>query len=359
MRYIVFLFFLLQLAFWSCSRKPITVAYKNGALRYDNRIDSTSGKMAVMHWAGSSVMIKFKGKSVKALLESGKKTAYLNIVIDSDRMYVLMPDSIKKWYLLADNLKDTIHTVQIFKRTNSDYIGFYAFQLPADAKLIKLKRRSKSIEFIGDSITLGASINDTTADRWQGLFTDNYFTYGALTARYFNAKYYCIAEGGVGLMVGGNPVIAEEMYNRFSFNDSKRKWDFSTYHPDLIVINLFQNDSHIITKPKHPNYIKRFGNKIPDEQYIINRYADFIQKIKRKHPNAEIICTLGSMNASKKGMPWPLYIKKAVAKLNRPDVYEYIFAYKNSPGHPEVKDHKIMADSLIHFIESNNLMKKN
>jgi hypothetical protein len=59
---------------------------------------------------------------------------------------------------------------------------------------------------------------------------------------------------------------------------------------------------------------------------------------------------LGSMDITKEGSPWPLYVKKAVAEINDPKIFAYIAPYKNTPGHPKVKEQKQLAEGLISFI---------
>ncbi len=156
-------------------------------------------------------------------------------------------------------------------------------------------------------------------------------------------------------MVGGNPLIMDELYYRKNISDANSKWDFSKVQPDVVVINLFENDANIFNKPDHPQYIRRFGTKKPNEEEIIDAYVKFVDKIKANYPKAKIICSIGSMSAAREDLPWAGYIKKAVKKINRDDVYFCLFPYKNSSGHPRVKDHKIMADTLINFIERNNI----
>lgn len=56
------------------------------------------------------------------------------------------------------------------------------------------------------------------------------------------------------------------------------------------------------------------------------------------------------MDATKKGSKWPSYIRKAVNNLQDPKVFTHFMPYKNSPGHPTIKEQKTMAKSLIQFI---------
>ena len=43
-------------------------------------------------------------------------------------------------------------------------------------------------------------------------------------------------------MVSWFPLIMPEMYDRLTPTEASSKWDFSSYQPDVVVVNLFQND---------------------------------------------------------------------------------------------------------------------
>ena len=178
-------------------------------------------------------------------------------------------------------------------------------------------------------------------------------TYAALTARHFNAQYSCIAKSGIGVMVSWFPLIMPEMYDRTDPNDPGSHWDFNRYRPDVVVINLFQNDSWIINQPQHEQFKSRFGTKRPDSSFIVNAYGKFVASIRAKYPNAYIICALGSMDATREGAPWPGYIQQAVTGLKDSRILTHFFPYKNTPGHPRLAEQAAMAKDLISFIEKN------
>ena len=186
-----------------------------------------------------------------------------------------------------------------------------------------------------------------------GYFENNYLSYAAITARHFDAQYYCISKSGIGIMVSWFPLIMPEMYDRLDPTDSTSKWDFSKYTPDVVVINLFQNDSWIVKMPDHEQFKYRFGTKTPDDKFIVESYRHFLELIRNKYPVASIICSLGNMDATRKDAPWPGYIQQAVEELHDSKIYTHFFEYKNTPGHPKVSEQKAMANSLIEFINKN------
>ena len=163
----------------------------------------------------------------------------------------------------------------------------------------------------------------------------------------------CTSKSGIGIMVSWFPLIMPEMYDRLDPTDSTSKWDFTKFTPDIVVINLFQNDSWIVNLPNNEQFKYRFGTKAPDEDFIVKSYKDFVASIRNKYPEAKIICTLGNMDATKEGSPWPGYVQEAVNQLKDSKIYTLFFKYKNTGGHPKVNEQKAMAESLIKFIEDN------
>ena len=141
------------------------------------------------------------------------------------------------------------------------------------------------------------------------------------------------------------------MYDRLAPADSNSKWDFSEFTPQIVVVNLLQNDSWLVNMQNHKEFIARFGTTPPGDTQIINAYKNFITTLRGKYPHAAIVCTLGCMDATKEGSPWPGYIEKAAAELKDPNVYTCIFPYINTKAHPKIKEQQAMADTLIHFID--------
>jgi hypothetical protein len=151
--------------------------------------------------------------------------------------------------------------------------------------------------------------------------------------------------------------IMPEIYDRVNPNDSTSKWDFKKYTPKIVVVNLFQNDSWLSTQTDHPEFKARFGTIKPTEEYIINAYANFIKSIRNKYSKAQIICCLGSMDATREGSKWPGYIQSAVATLNDKKIVTHFFPFKKTPGHPRISEQEQMANSLITFIKKNKYWK--
>ncbi len=336
------------------------ISFADPHIQYEGRVGLANKEAAELYWPGTTVRLVFEGTGITAFFKDSTGQAYLNVIIDGDSIHRIRVDTVKKAYVLASNLRPGRHTIELFKRTQihkeykRGFVKFFGFQLEEDSKVFSpppLKKRK--MEFYGNSITCGHAIEDTSGgDSGASIYENNYLSYGALTARHFGAQYSCIAKSGIGVMVSFGSLIMPEMYKLRNPFDSTDLWDFSKYVPDIVVVNLFQNDGGIVKRPEYVEFKRRFGTKPPDENFIVQSYSRFIAEIRGKYPKANIICSLGSMSATEEGSAWPGYVQKAVNQLNDQKIFTHFFKYKNTPGHPRVSDHKIMAESLIRFIDT-------
>ena len=348
---------------WIISEMVTAVAASNVFIPYNNKNITYQGRIffqpqgAVLSWSGNSVMLRFKGSAIAALMQDSDTGNYYNVVLDGKVYAKIHTDTIKRCYRLASGLKRKRHIVQLFKRTEWDKgkTIFFGFEMPDNGIVLPSDKAPKrKIEFYGNSITCGYGVEDPNGNNSSlGCFENNAVTYAAITAQYFHAQYSCIAKSGIGIMVSWFPLIMPEMYDRVDPTDSIHKWDFALYQPNVVVINLFQNDSWLVNMPNNPQFIHRFGAVKPDSSFIVAAYRHFVQSIRQKYPHAFIICVLGDMDATKPGSPWPGYISKAVSQMNDPHILVHFFPYKQRSGHPNATEQKTMAKSLIRFIQKN------
>ncbi|MGV3504729.1 MAG: SGNH/GDSL hydrolase family protein [Adhaeribacter sp.] len=312
---------------------------------------------AVFYWPGTSATIQFTGTSVQATLKSIRAEGYFYAIVDNDpsTAFKFASGSKKTTFSLAQGLPYGKHTLQLYKLSDNTSANiFYGFGIGGKAKAHKpAKLPKRKIEFYGNSITAGHGVDVPEGKPDSGLpeHFNNYYTYAALTARHFKAQSAIIARSGIGIMVSWFPEIMPEIYDRLDPFDAASKWDFRQYDPDVVVINLFQNDYWLTNNPDHEQFKRRFGTSKPTEDFIIKSYQNFVAGIRAKYPKAHIICALGNMDATEPKSRWPEYINQAVAGLHDDKIHTLFFPYKNTPGHPIRKEQQAMADELIRFID--------
>jgi hypothetical protein len=156
------------------------------------------------------------------------------------------------------------------------------------------------------------------------------------------------SQSGIGVMISWFPFTMPDFYDQLSaVGDNDSHWDFASWTPDVVVINLLQNDSWLIGR----------DHKLqpePDDAARIARYRDFVARIRQLYPKAYIVCALGSMDATRPGSPWPGYVESAVAQLHAGGdarIATIFFPFTGYGQHPRVKQHQANAALLTAFIK--------
>ena len=356
----VFVIYLMGVLYFCTSCEKHSGSFKfykptSDSIRYVGRVKSNDDSVAI-YWSGTNILMRFKGTSLKAVLRDEYGRNYFNVIIDGDSLRYFKLDPGKRSYTLAENLSDQEHTIELVKRAEWDRgtSWFYGAEVENGTLTSLPEPNHRVIEFFGNSITAGYGIEDNTGgDSPDSIFTNSYYTYAAITARKFKADGIFTVRSGIGILVSWFPLIMPEIFNRVDPNDPTSLWDFNKVKPQVVVINLFQNDVWITDLPDHPEFIHRFGKEAPKPKQIVDAYRNFVSKIRSVYPEAYIICALGCMDAMKEGSPWPGYVSEAVVEINDPKIMTLFFPYMNKGGHPRIKDNQVMAESLINFIEDN------
>ncbi|HSC67385.1 MAG TPA: SGNH/GDSL hydrolase family protein [Cellvibrio sp.] len=327
----------------------------NSQYLYTGRIDFSDKKAPSISWAGTSIKANFTGTSLALKLDDQLGKNYFNVMVDGETQhpYVLEAKQGEQTYVISTALKPGNHTLEIYKRTEGEEgaTKFKGLVLDADAKLLAPPvRPTRRIEIYGDSITTGMG-NEGPDNGMDHLLTEknNYWAYGAITARNLNAELHTISQSGIGIMISWFPFTMPQFYDQLSAvgnNDSQ--WDFTRWTPDLVVINLFQNDSWLTDRDKklQPH---------PTDAQKIQAYVNFVRSIRAKYPHAQIICALGSMDATATPK-WPGYITSAVEQMRKENndkkLDTIFFEFTGYGQHPRIAQHKANAEKLTAFIKN-------
>ena len=195
-----------------------------------------------------------------------------------------------------------IRIVKLSESQNSSF-GIRSVKVTGDkTENISFKaaaNKSRLIEFVGDSITCGYGVDGEygTAD-FKTATEDASKAYAYLTAQKLDVDYSLVSYSGYGILSGytGNGKINRSQLvpkyydvighcsarledDRLIQDDS---WDFAR-QPDLVVINLGTNDA---------SYTQSDSNL---QKQFTESYVKFLKKIRKKNPDAPILCTLGTM----------------------------------------------------------------
>jgi hypothetical protein len=255
----------------------------------------------------------------------------------------------------------TISVIKLSEASESTF-GISNISVVAKDTIRPTAARAHRIEFIGDSITCGFGVDDVNSN---GTFTtsteDVTKTYAYLTAQSLKADYslFCISGYGIisGFTTSGQintnqliPTYYDTMgfsygYFNCSIPVNSINWDFSSFEPELIVINLGTNDSSYC------------GNDPDKQKDFTEGYTAFLKHLREKNQNATILCTLGIMGDS-------LYVSMEEAMKQYCDESgdKNIYCMKFDPQqasdgygacwHPSAITHEKAADKLTDKIKS-------
>lgn len=330
-----------------------SIAPDHRHLQYTGRVDFSKPAAPVLSFPGTSIAGNFTGTSFSVRFEDEKGKNFYNVFLDGDtsRPVILQLDKGSKTYLVANGLKPGTHRFLITKRTEGEEGAtvFQGLELDDKSDLAPPPPRPKRrIEFFGDSITSGMG-NEAPDDGRDDLGKDknNYLSYASIAARQLDAEAHITSQSGIGVMVSWFPFTMPQFYDQVNaVGDNDSKWDFSRWTPDVVVINLMQNDSWLIDEHKRLQ-------PVPSDAQRIEAYKTFVKRVRTLYPKAYIVCALGSMDATRPGSRWPGYVSAAVEQMQGEGdkrIDTLFFEFTGYGAHPRVKHHEANAKKLSAFI---------
>ncbi len=350
-----------------------TIPVTDSNIVYTGRFDFSDSENVSFAWPGISITASFEGTYCGMLLRqvpvpemainSKYNANYYNIFIDDREPKVIKATVKDSIFEIAKNLPPGPHTVTIYKRTEAlcgtgEFLGFL---LDRGTHLLPPPQPpERRIEFIGNSITCGYGNEGKSTDKFKGSIENSYLSYAAITARNLDAEYHLISYAGIGIHLNSDSSTTNtipEIYNRCCPLDSSIAWNFISWTPHVVVINLGANDFGTI-------------GGIPDSLAFINSYQNFIRRIHNNYPESAIFCLDGPMPG------YPVidtvsgeqitsldilrnYLNKIVENAKSDGISNiYTFSLTlidpdigyGAEGHPNVYQHKLNAAELTVFI---------
>jgi len=324
-------------------------------LQYTGRVDFATPAAPVISWPATRIAANFTGSSLSVTLDDERGLNYFDAIIDGrdDSPLILQAAKGSKTYQVASGLAPGKHSFVLVKRTEGEEgaTTFQGLELDDGATLLAPPARPRRrIEFFGDSITSGMG-NEAPFNGDDAVKRDKnaYMSYAAITARKLNAELHMTSQSGIGVMISWFPFTMPDFYDQLSaVGDNDSKWDFARWTPDVVVINLLQNDSWLIGR----------DHKLqpePNDDQRIEAYRAFVKRVRQLYPKAYIVCALGSMEATRAGSVWPGYVETAVERMRKQDgdrrVDTLFFPFTGYGAHPRVFHHQQNAAKLTAFIQ--------
>lgn len=292
--------------------------------------------------------------SVAVTLDDQRGDNFFNVFIDGDLDHPRIIDAEPgaKTYQVASGLAPGAHRFLITKRTEGKEgaTAFQGIELSDGGKLLAPPRRKPHrIEFFGDSITSGMG-NESPSDGPDDRLRDknSFMSYASIAARDLNAEAHLVSYSGIGVMISWPPFVMPDYYDQLSgVGNNDTVWNFRSWTPEVVVINLMQNDSTLQARPGRIV-------PVPDDAQRVRAYRQFVERIRALYPRAYIVCALGSMDATKQGSKWPGYISTAVEQIRQQsgdrNIDTLVFPFTGFSAHPRVSQHRANAALLTKLV---------
>lgn len=155
-------------------------------------------------------------------------------------------------YLLVTGVPSGTHTFNVYNTLEPGYVDsgthngltFVGFETDG-AIAAPSPALSRSIEFLGDSITAGFGSTGTGPCPAGAITNDNSRTYGAYLCANFSANCSIIAWSGKGMYENccdDGERMPQYFLQTLGGEDYSQDWDFNRFIPQAMVINLGTND---------------------------------------------------------------------------------------------------------------------
>ena len=230
-------------------------------------------------WPGVSFHARFTGTQVSMNLNDGNDKNRFTVVVDGGTPKTVTTSG-QATLALATGLQNGVHELVIWRNTEpgmgaSEFSGLSSFG-SGGALLSPAAAPDRRIEVIGDSLSAGAGVEGTSTSCSPGIdaFTNDYLAYGSVAARAVAADVVTIAWSGIGVYrsySASDPTMPQR-YD-YAIPNDQTAWDFSTYQPHVVVINLGTND---------------FGAGNPGQPYV-DAYVSFVKHVRSKYASASFV----------------------------------------------------------------------
>ena len=329
--------------------------------------ENTGRRARYLCYSGSYVEFTFTGRSLSCELISDycedqtdgtQYPCYMALYLDHQlvRRFPLMPG--RHLYPLLSEGDVRTMVVCLVKESEVQYAssGILAFYTDEEAEIRPTDKKDRKIEFIGDSITCGYGVLGKPENLFSTETESADDAFAVQCAGALDADYQLVSFSGIGVISRyiepeeNEPltdVLMPALYPHTDAVLAKRygwrpeSWDFSSFCPQVVVINLGTNDD---------SYTRGIRER---EERFEEEYCEFVRNIHRRNPGAEIVCTFGVM--SQRLLP---RVEEAVQRLSESGVPVRMHREEPMPpgevtgcdGHPSAQRQRKMAESLTGFL---------
>lgn len=340
---------------------------EQGYVSFDGRI-LRQDDMYYLGFTNSAMTYSVKGTSdtdsnqeVKIRMElhtqecEAVNEAGLRVYVDGVKTRELVIQHGRTEYEIAAIPDREFHTVRVVKITEAamSHVAVKNIQVENGElqKLAILEDTRTKVEFIGDSITCGYGVLGEPESEYTIREEDGELCYAAFMAREMNWNARWISASGYGMYQDYEEQPENNVPKLYPyvnwFVNREVKEDYAAFEPEFIFINLGTNDC---------NYF----HKESGLQGYIKAYQDFLWVLRKAHPEAKIICTIGTECDT--AYPHILTAIDVVKKQGLDQIYSYELPFHNveldgiASGHPTEATHKKDARRLLDYMRQEGLL---
>jgi len=301
--------------------------------------------MPAFDWSNSGLSFSFKGNFLSFSFAPFEKAETLYILVKIGKLSQRFALSTGKEKVVIENLRDTFHEVELIKITEGEQrIVVTDIEIGGTGPDILMPKKEDEealkIEFIGDSLTAGyGNLAPATEKGFNTYQQDSTRAYAYLCAKLLGAKGHYVCYSGKGIHNDCTGAKSYEIPTFFTHASrvTKEPWDFSTWTPDVVVINAGTND---------------FNGGVTARDFSDTALA-FLKQVRETYPKALIIWCYGMTQY--KAME---ALEDTFSRLEDPNARFFKFSsiYEREGevggnGHPNAAAHIRFAKQIARFIK--------
>ena len=339
-----------------------------------------------LFWTGSGIEVNVRASQLWLEIETDYDVfeQWGSVLVNGAHVSRQMLEKGRYWLCIFRNMDaGVVKNVRFMKdlQAMSDDEGskLQIHAIRTDGVFETVKDRPYKIEFIGDSITSGeGTIGAKEENDWIPMFFSSVHDYASLVSDACNAECHIISQSGWGVLTGwdNNPNNALPKYytqvcgllkgERNLALGAQESYDFGTWQPDVVVVNLGTNDASAFDQPmwedaesgqsfkQHKEADGTYAKE--DAQRLVRAMVDFLKLLRDKNPTAHLIWAYGML-----GTPVIALIKEAIYRYQLeendnkisfvllPDTTEETVGARCHPGK---KSHERAAAVLADYIKA-------
>jgi lysophospholipase L1-like esterase len=314
-------------------------------IAYEGRCAITVAHAVRMGFPGITARLHCNAKTVRAHIAASSDDVLFNVSINDGAPRIERLKKGGNWVVLYEGPASE-QSIALLRRTESWQGTCEILGYDVDGTVLAAAPLpTRKLMFIGDSITCGEGVDveGTTGPR-DPLRTNAAHSFGMLLARELSAQCQLVSYGGRGVIRDWQGIRetnnGPQFYERLLPDDPEPRWDPATFRADAVTICLGTND---------------FSQGIPDQNEFVNAYVEFIRKIQRDAPNAQVfLLDSPILGDDPHGMPkrsvCGAYLDEIVRKAGSPLVKHLALAHYpggKDDAHPIASQHRQIADALL------------